>query len=79
MCEELSAAEKTRRALSETKPLVKFRKDPEYLDQRTESAYTSGGDQGLDVWLITGILTILVPIVGFAIGVATGSIDINPR
>lgn len=77
--EMLSAAEKTRRALAESEPLVKFRRDAEYLDKRTESAYTRDTKSGLDVWLITGILTILVPLVGFAIGVATGNIDITPR
>lgn len=80
MCEEpLSAAEKTRRALAETEPLVKFRRDTEYLDARADFAYTKGVDKGIDVWLITGILTFLVPLVGFAIGVATGNIDVSPR
>lgn len=77
--EQLSAAEKTRRALAESEPLVKFRRDTEYLDQRAEFTYTKGVESGVDIWLITGILTFLVPLVGFAIGVATGNIDLNPR
>lgn len=80
MCEEpLSAAEKTRRSLSSSEPLVKFRRDVEYLDQRTDFSYTKGVDKGVDVWLVTGVLTLLVPLVGFAVGVATGNIDLNPR
>lgn len=81
MCEEpVSAAERTRRALSETKPLVKFRRETEYLDQDVSFTYTKGVKEGgVDIWLITGILTFLVPLVGFAIGVATGNIDVNPR
>lgn len=77
--EPLSAAEKTRRALSESKPLVKFRRDAEYLDEKTDFVYTKGVESGIDIWLIVGILTFLVPIVGFAIGVATGNIDLSPR
>lgn len=77
--EPLTAAEKTRRALSETKPLVKFRRDANYLDERTASAYTNGAGKGIDIWIVTGILTFLVPIVGLAVGVATGTIDVNPR
>lgn len=80
MCEEpLSAAEKTRRALSDTQPLVKFRRETDFVDQDTSFSYTKGVQSGIDVWLIAGILTFLVPIVGFAIGVATGNIDVNPR
>lgn len=75
----LSAAERTRRALSESQPLVKFRRDVEYLDERTEFVYTKGVDQGIDVWLVTGVLTFLVPAVGFAVGVLTGNIDVSPR
>lgn len=77
--EALSAAEKTRRALAESEPLVNFRRDAEYLDKRTESVYTKDVESGVDIWLITGILTFLVPLVGFAIGVATGNIDVSPR
>lgn len=80
MCEEpLSAAEKTRRSLNSSDPLVKFRRDVEYLDQRADFSYTKGVDKGVDVWLVTGVLTLVVPLVGFAVGVATGNIDLNPR
>lgn len=78
--EQLSAAERTRRQLQESEPLVKFRKQTEYLDRDTSFRYTSGVKKGsVDIWLITGVLTFLVPLVGFAIGVLTGNIDINPR
>lgn len=81
MCEPpLTEAEKTRNALSATKPLVKFKKD--IADGDTSFTYTSGvgaGGGGVDVWLITGILFFVVPVVGFAVGVATGNIDVNPR
>lgn len=80
MCEEpLSAAERTRRALAETKPLVKFRRETEYLDQDTSFTYTKGVDAGVDIWLVTGVLTFLVPIVGLLVGVATGFVDLTPR
>eukprot|EP00177_Eucheuma_denticulatum_P001437 GFKZ01002589.1.p1 GENE.GFKZ01002589.1~~GFKZ01002589.1.p1 ORF type:complete len:130 (+),score=16.07 GFKZ01002589.1:198-587(+) len=75
----LSAAERTRRALSESEPLVKFRRDVEYLDEGAEFVYTKGVDKGVDVWLVTGVLTFLVPAVGFAVGVFTGAIDVSPR
>lgn len=80
MCEETppSAAEQTRRALSETKPLVKFRRE-ELPEEDAGFAYTSGVEKGLDVWLISGVLFFLVPILGFVWGVATGNIDVNPR
>lgn len=82
MCEPpVSAAERTRQLLSETKPLVKFRKEPEYLEEKTAVAFTSasGKEKAIDVWTITALLTVLVPLVGFAIGVATGNIIVNPR
>lgn len=42
--------------------------------------YTIATTHGaLDIWLVTAILTFLVPAVGFAIGIATGNIDIHPR
>lgn len=79
--EELSAAEQTRRALSASEPMVKFRRE---VDSRTESdakfSYTSGvGAGGIDVWLISTILFFLVPVVVFAIGVSAGYIDVSPR
>lgn len=78
--EQVSAAERTRRQLQESEPLVKFRKQTEYLDRDTSFRYTSGVKKGsVDIWLITGVLTFLVPLVGFAIGVLSGNIDINPR
>lgn len=81
MCDEsLSAAEKTRRALSETKPLVKFRRETDFPDEEdTSFSYTKGVDKGIDIWLVVGILTFLVPVIGFAWGVANGIIDVNPR
>ncbi|CAN8070825.1 unnamed protein product [Agarophyton chilense] len=75
-----SAAELTRQKLRESKPLVKFRRQTEYLDRDTSFAYTRGVKKGsVDIWLITGVLAFLVPLVGFAIGVVTGNIDVNPR
>lgn len=82
MCDEkLSPAERTRRALADSEPLVKFRRQTQYLDEEDPRfRYTSGTTQGgFDVWLIAAILTLVVPAVGFAIGVATGNIEINPR
>lgn len=78
--EILSPAEQTRRALSEKESIVKFSRKLEIADNEKEFRYTSGTTEGgLDIWLITAILTLVVPAVGFAIGVATGNIDINPR
>lgn len=82
MCdEELSPAERTRRALADSEPMVKFRRQIEDEEKQDASfRYTSGTTQGgFDVWLIAAVLTIVVPAVGFAIGVATGNIDVNPR
>lgn len=78
--EPLSAAEQTRRALTEAESLIQFRREVEISDDEKTFRYTTGTTEGgLDIWLVTAILTIVVPAVGFAIGVATGNIDINPR
>jgi hypothetical protein len=85
MCEERtaqrSAADRTREALSAEKPLVKFRRSIDAdAEQDTSFAYTSGtAGGGVDVWLISGVLLFLVPLVVFGVGVATGYIDVNPR
>jgi hypothetical protein len=87
MCEDKpppvqqSAADRTRAALSAEKPLVKFRRSTDDdADQNTSFAYTSGTTGGgVDVWLISSVLLFLVPVVVFAVGVATGYIDVNPR
>lgn len=81
MCEELSPAERTRRALSATEPLVKVRRAADEIQpEDTSFRYTNGTTPGgFDVWLIIGILTFIVPLVIFAAGVATGNIDVNPR
>lgn len=78
--EPLSAAEKTRRALTDSESLIQFRRDVEISDNEKKFRYTTGtAEGGLDIWLVTAVLTIVVPAVGFAIGVATGNIDVNPR
>lgn len=78
--EPVSAAERTRQLLSETKPLVKFSRQVEEADDVDNFKFTSGTSSGgFDVWLVTAVLTLAVPIAGFAIGVATGNILINPR
>lgn len=76
----MSAAEKTRRALSSSDPIVKFRKDTDYADRDySEFAYTSGVKSGPDIWLITGILFFIVPFIVFFVYVQNGTIDLTPR
>lgn len=78
--EQLSAAERTRRALTESESLIQFRREVEISDDEKEFRYTTGTTEGgLDIWLVTAVLTVVVPAIGFAIGVATGNIDVNPR
>lgn len=73
-------AEETRRALSSSKPLVKFRKDTDFADEEHSGfAYTSGVKGGVDVWLITGILFFVVPFIVFGVYVLNGTIDLAPR
>lgn len=73
-----SSAERTRQALSKDKSRVKFSRD--IVDGDQTFNYTSGVQKGgVDVWLITGVLVILVPLIVFAWGVTTGNIDVNPR
>lgn len=74
-----SSAERTRQALSKDKPMVKFSREP--VDEGDQGFnYTSGVQQGgVDIWLITGALVILVPLAIFAWGISTGNIDVNPR
>lgn len=75
-----SAADATRAALSAKAPRVQFRRG---TDQRSEEdvafSYTSGNTGGVDIWLISGILCFLVPLVFFAIGIGSGYIDVTPR
>lgn len=79
--DNLTPAERTRQKLAESDNLVKFRK--ETIDPTVEESqfkYTSGTVKGgFDIWLVAALLTIVVPAVGFAIGVATGNIDVSPR
>lgn len=78
--EPLSAAERTRRALTESESLIQFRREVEISDDEKEFRYTTGTTEGgFDIWLVTAVLTVVVPAIGFAIGVATGNIDVNPR
>ncbi len=76
---KLSSAEKTRRELSKDKPMVKFRR--EFVEEENNGfTYTSGVKQGgVDIWLITGLLVILVPAAFLVWGIQTGLIDVNPR
>ena len=75
----MNKAERTRQVLSSVKPQVKFRKDYE-APEIDRFEYTSGvKDGGVDVWLITGVLTLLVPLIVFVVGVKAGVIDLNPR
>lgn len=80
--EEISPAEATRRALSADKPLVQFRKDEVTLTREDNSfSYTPGntGGGGIDVWLVSTVLIFVTPVILFAVGVATGYIDVSPR
>lgn len=73
-------AEETRRALSASDPLVKFRRDTDYADRdHSDFAYTSGVKSGVDIWLITSILFFIVPFIVFFVYVQNGTIDLTPR
>lgn len=76
--EKSSSAEQTREALSNRKSKVNFRKGVTE-EEKQDFAYTSGVEGGVDVWLITGILTFLVPLVVLIIGVKAGVVDLTPR
>lgn len=79
--EDVSPAERTRRLLAESESRVKYRRgisEPETTE--SEFRYTSGTTSGgFDIWLVAALLTVIVPAVGFAVGVATGNIDVSPR
>ncbi len=73
-----SSAELTREALSSRKSKVSFRKGVTE-DEKQDFAYTSGVEGGIDVWLVTGVLTFLVPLIVLLVGVKTGVVDLTPR
>jgi len=71
---EESSADRTRQLLSARPSKVKFRK--EVTDDAPEAfAYTSGVDSGPDVWLITSIFVLVVPVAFLTWAVTTGVID----
>lgn len=58
--------------------MVKFRREVE--TEEDVFTYTSGVKSGgIDIWLITGVLAFMVPIVILVVGIQTGFIDVNPR
>lgn len=76
--EQESSAELTREALSNRKSKVSFRKGVTE-DEQQDFAYTSGVEGGVDVWLVTGVLTFLVPLIVLLVGVKAGVVDLTPR
>ncbi|KAA8492088.1 hypothetical protein FVE85_3526 [Porphyridium purpureum] len=71
-------AEATRRMLAADEPQVRFRREETQLDSGSFS-YQSGVKDGVDIWLIVGILSFVVPACIFAYGVAVGWVDIPRR
>jgi len=74
----VDAAEEARRLLSSSDPLVQYRREEVYSAPPRGTGYVKDPNK-IDIWLVTSILTVLVPFVIFAVGYQTGVIDISPR
>ncbi|KAJ8903814.1 hypothetical protein NDN08_000347 [Rhodosorus marinus] len=78
------AAEEARRILNDGDSMVDLGGSYQAPREGQRYAATSSGgyqpgSKGLDVWLITGLLVFLVPIVITIVGVINGWIDLDPR
>lgn len=72
--ETTSSADRTRELLSARPSKVKFSRD--LVEEEPDAfEYTSGVDSGPDVWLITAILCLVVPVAFLTWAVVTGVID----
>mmetsp|Transcript_4540 Transcript_4540/g.13754 ORF Transcript_4540/g.13754 Transcript_4540/m.13754 type:complete len:124 (+) Transcript_4540:63-434(+) len=71
-------ADETRRLLNDGKSMVQFGRNVPKDAAQQNTGYQAGST-GVDVWLITGALVFLVPVIITIVGVKTGWIDLNPR